>query len=316
MKGSILAPAAACISQSIWISFTMKSQWLDILAVYDAASRDPLRAAPLLWILRIRRLACVGALLTLLAVGIEPTVQQAITIQAHRDNALQQAYVPRAQNFLQIASPNSSSMEPSVPTNSMIGTLFNGLFFGSMQSGKASLDVVPSCPSGNCTFPAYQTLAACYKCQDSASAVVEDCIGWKNPYNTDRRTCHYRLPNSLQLNQTAPVRTEHHSTTFGKPTIAASAQLPLVIPTSYGENIMNLAILNGTNGEVKGNMSISGSQCVLYWCIKTLEAEVTDGQFHEYELRSWIDKDAIIKGDLVLDKFHRTFPTLLSLLQI
>lgn len=53
MKGFLLVPAAACISQSIWISYTMKSQRLDILAVYDAASRGPLGAVRLLWVFRV-----------------------------------------------------------------------------------------------------------------------------------------------------------------------------------------------------------------------------------------------------------------------
>jgi hypothetical protein len=54
IKGFLLVPAAACISQSIWISYTMRSQPLDLLAVFDSASRGPWGAIELLWALKIR----------------------------------------------------------------------------------------------------------------------------------------------------------------------------------------------------------------------------------------------------------------------
>jgi hypothetical protein len=54
IKGFLLVPAAACISQSIWISYTMESQSLQFLDVYDSASRGPWGAIELLWALKIR----------------------------------------------------------------------------------------------------------------------------------------------------------------------------------------------------------------------------------------------------------------------
>jgi hypothetical protein len=76
--------------------------------------------------------------------------------------------------------------------------------------------------------------------------------------------------------------------------IAASTYLPLVEPTSHGPDIMRLTVLNGTT--LLGNMTTSASQCSLYWCVKTLEAEVVNGRFSEHELDSWYDKDARFGG--------------------
>jgi hypothetical protein len=53
-KSFLLIPSASCISQSIWISFTSKSQTLDRLATYDAASRGLWGALQLIWTLKAK----------------------------------------------------------------------------------------------------------------------------------------------------------------------------------------------------------------------------------------------------------------------
>lgn len=54
MKGFLLVPWAACISQSIWISYMSKPQVLERLRIYDEASRGPLGALELIWTLKGR----------------------------------------------------------------------------------------------------------------------------------------------------------------------------------------------------------------------------------------------------------------------
>lgn len=53
-KGSLLLPAASCISQSMWSSYHQKAQRLDNVEVYDAASRGPWGAMQLLCSFRVR----------------------------------------------------------------------------------------------------------------------------------------------------------------------------------------------------------------------------------------------------------------------
>jgi hypothetical protein len=51
-KDLLIVPAAACISQSIWISYAESAHPLRLLTTYDAASRGPLGALHLIWRLR------------------------------------------------------------------------------------------------------------------------------------------------------------------------------------------------------------------------------------------------------------------------
>jgi hypothetical protein len=97
------------------------------------------------------------------------------------------------------------------------------------------------------------------------------------------QTRRFELPNPLHINQTMPGdKNETYITNLDGQTMAASTYLPLVEPTSHGPDIMRLTVLNGTTW--CGNMTTSASQCSLYWCAKTLEAEVVNGRFSEHEL--------------------------------
>lgn len=53
-KGFLLLPAASCISQSMWNSYSQGTQRLDNVEVYDAASRGPWGALQLLGSFRVR----------------------------------------------------------------------------------------------------------------------------------------------------------------------------------------------------------------------------------------------------------------------
>lgn len=61
----------------------------------------------------------------------------------------------------------------------MHGAIYAGLMHGVVNpSPGPSLDIVPTCPSGNCTFPsAYSTLAVCSMCSNITSAVVYTSVG-------------------------------------------------------------------------------------------------------------------------------------------
>jgi hypothetical protein len=63
-KGFLLVPAAACISQSIWINYVKREHPLGTLTTYDAASRGPWGAVRLLWALKIRYVVSPVALET------------------------------------------------------------------------------------------------------------------------------------------------------------------------------------------------------------------------------------------------------------
>jgi hypothetical protein len=53
-KSCLLVPAAACISQCLWINYSRNAHDLVTIASYDAASRGPWGSLELLWALKAK----------------------------------------------------------------------------------------------------------------------------------------------------------------------------------------------------------------------------------------------------------------------
>lgn len=79
-KASMLTAVASCIGQLKWSHFQEQRSSLSHFQHFDEASRGPLGAWKFLWHTKAAaRLASVGAILTILALGIEPFAQQVVS---------------------------------------------------------------------------------------------------------------------------------------------------------------------------------------------------------------------------------------------
>lgn len=84
-KASLMVPVASCISQLKWVYFAQAPHALSHVQVFDEASRGPWGALTLLWAIRVRKwLVSWGAVITILALALEPFVQAIITYP-HRE---------------------------------------------------------------------------------------------------------------------------------------------------------------------------------------------------------------------------------------
>jgi hypothetical protein len=87
-------------------------------------------------------IACLGAFITILALGIDPMVQQLISTQAQQVESETPASLGRAQTYLQYES--ADEVLPSVrnlPTSEMIGEMLAGIFFKPKNPGESSFDM-------------------------------------------------------------------------------------------------------------------------------------------------------------------------------
>ena len=194
-----------------------------------------------------------------------------------------------------------------MPSSDMIGSIFQGMFSESLDANQSSFTVDPSCPTGNCTFPAFQTLAVCSICIDITSALTKQCYAFFTGTGDVKMTrlrsnssvfildnfetpfssfCEYSLPNGLKLNETG--------FDLGVPTVAVTGSKGAVGRAFYPNAILNISTVYGdpvANGYSVG-ANVTASQCYLYWCIKTLEVEVLNGKTEETEKESWSSETA------------------------
>lgn len=97
----LLVAVAEAISQLKWVHFESKTHHLDDLEHFDSASRGVFGAICFVFLVRWRAvLACVGALLVVLAIGMEPFAQQTLSFYNKAviaDGSV--ASVPRATSY-------------------------------------------------------------------------------------------------------------------------------------------------------------------------------------------------------------------------
>ncbi|OAP58692.1 hypothetical protein AYL99_07782 [Fonsecaea erecta] len=159
-KAALLAVLAAAIRQEKWLWFIGKPRPLNTVDAFEEASRGPYGSLLLILSRRGSLRALVAALATVLALGFEPFLQQVLNTVV-RDSP--------------VSSEPASIRTPTSYNESVIGDLGgSGLSLNALIGafgGAAGAIPNPICPSGNCTWPVYNTLAMCTKCTDMTSHV-------------------------------------------------------------------------------------------------------------------------------------------------
>ncbi|KAG8532459.1 uncharacterized protein KY384_002336 [Bacidia gigantensis] len=326
-KANLLVPITACLSQASWIHFRSKSHALTDMVVYDAASRGPLGSLLLLWSFRAQYVASIGALITVLALGIDPIIQQTISIKTREVNVTTPAHIGRAQSFLSYDDSPSKVFDPyngaevmTLPLSDMLGAMFAGMFAVGPDTNGSFFQVDAACSTGNCTYPAFQTLAVCSSCDDITSQLSHNCslTRPKDPTDDDSQDnggtgegeeddsdpnnrkqkrerngdgsmsvpeayCSHGLPNGFKLNKTS------NDSELGE--VASSCARKPVGNVNLGHTILNFTrIWSGgpSNGQSLVD-NVTATQCFLHWCVNTIEASVRNGQLLEIQRDTWHD---------------------------
>ena len=209
-----------------------------------------------------RHISTLGALVTVLAIAINPFVQQVVVYQ------LEQA--PLLYN---VTLPVGYLLSPSLAETK--GPVYLGLF------GIANPTQTPYCPSTNCTWSPYQTLAVCSQCADLTDHVNFMQAGKQVPSCNETiqqgQNCPVALPNGLSLGFPGRATGDYR-------TLNASGSLPAVTLDSVGYALANFSMIQE---KFVGN--ITAIECSLFWCVNTYTARVYNTVFNESLESSWHD---------------------------
>ncbi|EKG10176.1 hypothetical protein MPH_12776 [Macrophomina phaseolina MS6] len=150
-KSALLLPVAECISQAKWIQFKNAPHPLVKLQEYDEASRGPWGSLQLLlnWLAGIC-IAQAGALLTILALALEPFTQQIIAYPSRQ-------VTPTFESASQRATRDLDFFEQVA----MNGAVLEGIYFSQIASAAFN------CTTSSCTWPTpFVSLGVCSACRD------------------------------------------------------------------------------------------------------------------------------------------------------
>ena len=131
----------------------------------------------------------------IVGLGVSPFAKQLINYPQHSvisDNTT--ASINTAMNYTGVLPGNSKMPNAFVPNLPIEAALYNGMF-----AEADPVDAIPfKCPTGNCTWPQFSTLAACGQCAVLSEQVQKSC-------NSDGSDCVWALPNGASLDPSSAV---------------------------------------------------------------------------------------------------------------
>lgn len=283
-RSSLLFVVAGAVGQLKWIWIQHRERRVLDIQSFDDASRGPLGALYLLFQHRGLSIASLGAIVTVLSMALDPFVQQILSYPVQQTpGSTTQATMPQALTFA--TNANYTFLEQS----------YNAALWNT------DFAVNPTCPSGNCTWPEFQSLGFCSKCQDVTDlSTIYKCDKWTEPdvdvqadLTDDQKfqTCqvnsgnggngtvevgYFTKKNGISIPKELlwmVISTKRVNSSLGVPWpvyIFAHAQF------EAGSESDNGSITNITEF-VHGIRLKSVEECVLSLCLKTYNVSVTSG---------------------------------------
>ncbi|TVY21498.1 hypothetical protein LARI1_G002287 [Lachnellula arida] len=278
-RAALLTPVAQSVSQFCWVSFTRPRSLQDVV-YYDSASRGPFGSLRLLFRLRFINFASIGAIITLTALALDPFFQQTVkyTTQSATDTS-QQAKSVAAYTYGTgfEGAPEFVDGYTLLPY-SMKTAVYQGL----LSSNLISLADPPfNCPTGNCTWDPFSTLAVGSQCTDITSHIQLNCSA---------TLCHFVAPEdsilqSLLVNTTeynvftiqSKVWTEYPMAAL-KPYANITGLLALV---QWVKAIGSLSSPNYEIASITSNTTFEAVRCAFYLSVREVSVNVTNGVYSE-----------------------------------
>ncbi len=156
-ESTLLFAMSAAISQLKWCSLRRRSHRLNGIQLWDDASRGPMGALTLLFSHQRTSTAALGAIVTALAVLNSPFVQQIVRYPSRQ-----------IVDAGQIATMRKSSMILDRPGDSN----FVRAAIAPIYSDASVFHSVPTCPTGNCRWPTFQSVGWCSRCTKNATSLM------------------------------------------------------------------------------------------------------------------------------------------------
>jgi len=316
-KYAMSVPLESALGQLKWSWFrSSKPRKLIDMEHYDDATRGPWGAISLLWHLRGKHLASYGAIIVFLSLTFEPFFQQ-IVAYPQKPGSFGKSALTRSVEYI---TRTTKKIEPggnsTVSDNRMQVAVTDAFIY----DGKLT-NITPFCPTSNCKWPPFQTLAVCNKCQDISDLLTFGCMQESGTWLMSRAYRAMELRNTTNgnvtistepiiscgwfLNATSPDRilmSGYRLDTTKSPAEPAealwSSSYPLIVAsqnvTSWDRSYHFkkeaetrplfdfMMALTSDPHAVYANATPMAAECVVRWCVKTIEAEVKNGVFSEH----------------------------------
>ncbi|KAH6613877.1 hypothetical protein C7974DRAFT_403967 [Boeremia exigua] len=281
MRATMLLPVATAIGQLKWSWFRSRSRTLVDMERFDEATRGIYGSAKLLFYLRFRNIAVIGAALTIMALPLDAIIQSAVhlssetralsqlneySLASHNDEPVR---LERATSYMAFENkPGSNDVWPETP---MINAIQFGQGYTNGLNDMINAQASFNCSTGYCNYKTSQTLSIDYKCTNRFDIITVGDIVTEEGYQT--------LPGTdLKLHLSERIDAKSYSQWPDE----AKSTYPNYEKSLFGENHDGLLIVGTSmlyrtgNGaeDTNVNNGTYAMECALFWHVKTTQMYV------------------------------------------
>jgi hypothetical protein len=229
-------------------------------------------------------LGSFGAVIVILALAMSPFAQQIVVYRVRQDVATSNPHssINSARNYTWARPGDPSGRSPQLdPVCPMKAAVLRGL-----------LEPYPApaydCPTGNCTWPEFSTLAVCSSCVSMTDFMQQDCSN----NNGNASDCGWSLPNGAKLNGSSSV----FSMTSAIPSINGDMSYSTIMKLTFmGTEVQNKETADQPTGS--GIVQPWAQQCTLQYCVQDMHTDVTSGQFRQNVTATYFNSSVVPIND-------------------
>jgi hypothetical protein len=335
-SAALIIPTTEALGQLKWNWFHESSQAMWDFEIFDKATRGPWGAVMLLYRTRGRSIAALGALLIILLLAIDSFLQQVVDYperwaiqddygEVRRSVRYEPDYAPDYREGMELTMDD---VDTKIVADKFLygnGTQSLPLTRGSGNGTKADVPVVSyilpdlraatnivvdqSCPSSNCTWPAYDTLGVCSQCADMTEFLTHACVDNKIDWTYDldggygvdgswsnATVCGYFLnftetptfvsgyiinTQSSAKGDALVMRTIPMLDVMTKEPIYRNGSVLFAHIRNPITDFVIASAVDGTAASVYRNEAPVLQECVLFWCVKTIQSSYEGGIYKE-----------------------------------
>lgn len=155
------------------------------------------------------------------------------------------------------------------------GAVYSGIYESTNISTPAASSIQPICTTGNCTWPSYNSLAVCSRCQNISSLLTNDLDPSTKVSSSDSGSISWIHSSGYKTNGRNAMNITTNATSIAYPNL----QNPII-------NLKS-AVFDPNSGGYNNINRPNVTECALWFCVNTYEAEMRNGNFTEKITRSW-----------------------------
>ncbi|KAF3038388.1 hypothetical protein E8E11_002506 [Didymella keratinophila] len=318
---SLILPVSEALGQLKWSWFLEHSNKIWDFEIFDNASRGPWGSFLLLVRTKGRALAALGAIVMLCALALDPFFQQVVDFPERSALHNSSGAIPRVVNYDPLFMPEYKYGYPVTQYSQDLAPVIRQFLYANgthpVEFGNGTRPDIPlSCPTSNCTWPEYETLAVCSKCStiDVSELLTFTClnttIDWTASYEGDIGNV-TTTPNGTAcgyfLNATSEAPVLMSGYLFNESNVGQEMGEALLVRTLpltqfqtkiplFGSGsikfkevrnpLLDALIVSAASGvdSVYRHEAPVVNECVLSWCVQTIKSSYEGGSYIEQVL--------------------------------